>query len=110
TAGRGIVHSERAPKSFLQTGGPLSGIQLWVALPTEHEECAPSFVHHRKQNLPEFIEQGTPVKLILGSAFGQSSPVGVLSPMFYLEVHLQKGARFVLPLNGQEGAVYVVAG
>src|ERR1700676_74053 len=38
TAGRGIVHSERTPPSVRKTGGRLSGIQIWVALPKREEE------------------------------------------------------------------------
>jgi redox-sensitive bicupin YhaK (pirin superfamily) len=33
-AGRGIVHSERSPKSARETGAHVHGIQSWVALPS----------------------------------------------------------------------------
>ena len=33
TAGRGIIHSERASREFLEKGGTMEGIQLWVNLP-----------------------------------------------------------------------------
>src|SRR5438270_734489 len=46
TAGRGIVHSERTPTEVRTRGGGLSGIQVWVALPKQHEETEPSFSHH----------------------------------------------------------------
>ncbi len=39
-AGRGITHSERFEKARAN-GGPLHGIQAWVALPNEHEETDP---------------------------------------------------------------------
>ncbi len=39
-AGRGITHSERFEKARAE-GGPMHGIQAWVALPNEHEEIAP---------------------------------------------------------------------
>ena len=41
-AGRGITHSERFEKARAE-GGPMHGIQAWVALPREDEETAPSF-------------------------------------------------------------------
>ena len=38
TAGRGIVHSERTDPLKKSRGGPMHGMQAWVALPTEAEE------------------------------------------------------------------------
>ena len=44
-AGRGVTHSERFEKA--RAGGDaIHGIQSWVALPAQQEECAPSFAHH----------------------------------------------------------------
>ena len=44
-AGRGITHSERFEKARAE-GGPMHGIQAWVALPREDEETAPDFANH----------------------------------------------------------------
>src|SRR4051812_22635204 len=52
TAGRGIVHSERTPPDVRASGGAVSGIQLWVALPKAHEEAEPSFEHTGAARLP----------------------------------------------------------
>src|SRR5512146_1020133 len=51
TAGRGITHSERFERARAE-GGPMHGIQAWVALPKEHEEIAPSFGHFGATELP----------------------------------------------------------
>src|SRR5882757_1151525 len=51
TAGRGIAHSERTDPHTRRSGGPLSGIQSWVALPKDQEETAPSFFHHEDASL-----------------------------------------------------------
>ena len=45
TAGRGIVHSERTPDDLRAVTRRSHGLQLWAALPVEHEEDAPSFSH-----------------------------------------------------------------
>jgi redox-sensitive bicupin YhaK (pirin superfamily) len=110
TAGRGIVHSERTPDNVRARGGRMNGIQLWVALPDGKEEFEPTFHHHPKEDLPEFVEQSARLKLLLGSAFGRVSPVVVHSKMFYVEARLRAGTRFVLPADGQECAAYVAAG
>ena len=49
-AGRGITHSERFEKARVE-GGPIHGIQAWVALPREHEEAAPEFKQLRWQSV-----------------------------------------------------------
>src|SRR5687768_14554629 len=55
TAGRGITHSERTPDLERRQESRVNGIQLWVALPEEHEEISPTFSHHSKETLPEFF-------------------------------------------------------
>jgi redox-sensitive bicupin YhaK (pirin superfamily) len=110
TAGRGIVHSERTPDDRKRTGGKLNGIQCWVALPTEHEETDPSFHHHPAGTLPEFEVDGVSFKLLLGNAYGRTSPVKVHSELFYLDVRMPKGTFLVLPQDRQEAAFYLVEG
>jgi redox-sensitive bicupin YhaK (pirin superfamily) len=110
-AGRGIVHSERATKDSLSGSTKLNGIQLWMALPVENEECKPSFTHHPKHTLPEFKVGEAHCKLLLGTAFRKASPVKVFSDLFYIEVKLKKGATFIMPTDGRrEVAVYTVTG
>ena len=110
SAGRGIVHSERTPPEARAKGGSLFGIQLWVALPREHEESAPSFAHTGADALPAVEDRGIHVRVVLGSVHGKRSPVRVLSGMFYAAVSLQPGARFPLPSDQVERAAYVAEG
>lgn len=109
-AGRGIVHSERTPPALREVGPSLHGIQLWVALPQAHEEVEPSFKHHPAATLPEQDFLGVKLRVLLGSAFGQTSPVQVLSPMFYVEAQLQPGATLTVPPDYAERAFYGVEG
>jgi redox-sensitive bicupin YhaK (pirin superfamily) len=109
-AGRGIAHSERTPPELRQTGGPLHGIQCWVALPREHEETEPSFAHHPSASIPRISLPGVELSVIAGNAYGCTSPVRVLSPTLY--VHAQLAANASLLVDGQhdERGVYVVSG
>jgi redox-sensitive bicupin YhaK (pirin superfamily) len=109
-AGKGIVHSERTPAELRKSGGRLNGIQCWVALPEAHQETAPSFHHHPGEELPEFTVGEAKLKLLLGKAFGKTSPVKIHSDLFYLEARLPAGASLLLPSEGRECAVYVAEG
>jgi hypothetical protein len=109
-AGRGIAHSERSGDEARRDGMRLHGIQSWVALPTEHEDVAPRFEHRPRASLPRIQRQGALLDVIAGSAFGQRSPVQVLSPTFYVHAQLDDGTELTLDTEHEERAVYVVEG
>lgn len=108
TAGRGIVHSERRPESLANRPYVNHGIQLWAALPLAHEEADPSFVHTPAAAIPEVQEGAATVRVLIGEAFGQNSPVVTLSRTLYLDVQLPAGATLELPSLVPEMAVYTV--
>lgn len=110
TAGSGIVHSERTPADVRSEGGPLFGIQAWMALPKPHEEQAPGFVHVGAEQLPRIEGNGKRVRLILGSLYGETSPAEYPHPAFYAEAVLAPGAVLPLDAGFDERAVYVASG
>ena len=109
TAGRGITHSERFEQARAH-GGPMFGIQSWVALPDADEEVDPAFDHYHAGQLPRFEEGGVRGRLIAGEAHGLASPVRTHSPLFYLHCELDAGSRTPLPDGYRERAAYVVRG
>ena len=109
TAGSGITHSERFEKIRAE-GGPLHGIQSWVALPGRDEETTPAFAHHGHDELPTVAQGGLWARLIAGEAFGVRSPVKIHSPLFYAHCALKDGARAELPRGYSERAAYVASG
>jgi redox-sensitive bicupin YhaK (pirin superfamily) len=108
-AGRGITHSERFEKARAE-GGPLHGIQAWIALPNEHEETEPSFAHYGAEALPVHEEGGVRTRVLAGEAFGLRSAARTHSPLFYAHLEVDSGARVALPTTFSERAVYVAAG
>jgi hypothetical protein len=109
TAGRGIVHSERTPADLKGKPRRSHGLQLWAALPAADEEMAPGFVHTPADALPQLDLGGAQVRVLVGRAFGVTSPVAVRSETIYLDMALEAGDAFPLPL-APERAVYVVNG
>jgi redox-sensitive bicupin YhaK (pirin superfamily) len=110
TAGSGISHSERFEDPAVLAGGALEMIQTWVALPEKDEEANPSFNNYTAQELPIFTENGIWMRLIAGNAYGLRNDVKTHSPLFYLHVLLQPGARFGLPKEHAERGVYIAKG
>jgi redox-sensitive bicupin YhaK (pirin superfamily) len=110
TAGKGIAHSERFEDPSALAGGNLEMIQTWVALPERDEESTPAFDNYKPEVLPIFTDAGVWMRLIAGNAFGLKSNVKTHSPLFYLHVVLEKGARFGLPREHSERGIYIVKG
>ncbi len=110
TAGKGIAHSERFEDPAALAGGNLEMIQTWVALPEKDEEANPAFNNYKPEQLPIFTDTGVWMRLIAGNAFGLVSNVKTHSPLFYLHVSLETGAKFGLPKEHSERGIYIVKG
>lgn len=110
TAGRGIVHSERAPEDLRGTSYVNHGLQLWAALPKEFEETAPGFSHTPAETIPSTTVDGAAVRILVGEAFGKISPVKTFSKTLYLDLALAAGMPFTLPPLAEQMALYAVDG
>src|SRR5712691_4610996 len=110
TAGRGIVHSERTPPDHRRDGEPIHGLQCWVALPAAEEESAPGFSHHDGAALPLVREEGKTVRVVVGSAYGERSPVPTLCDTLFADVALAASAMLPIDAVTEERAVYLVSG
>ena len=107
-AGHGITHSERMDDDDRPTS--LFGIQSWIALPEEREDDPAAFVHAPAVDLPVLEGEGKEVRLILGTAYGETAPVQTPSEMFYLDATLAAGAAIPLPDNHEDRGAYVLEG
>jgi redox-sensitive bicupin YhaK (pirin superfamily) len=110
TAGRGIVHSERTPERLRGRAHRFHGLQTWVALPRGQEEGVPAFAHHPKASLPVVDGDGVCLRIVAGSAFGETSPVAVASDTLYVSIEIHDGGELVIPADHEERALYPVEG
>ncbi|MCD4498737.1 pirin family protein [Chromobacterium vaccinii] len=110
TAGRGITHSERVPADIRRQGAAVEGMQLWLALPDELEECEPAFAHYPAEDLPRWEQDGVELNLLMGEGWGRSAPVAYPLPVLYASAVMPAGARLALPEGVDELAAYVAAG
>ncbi|MEP7294556.1 MAG: pirin family protein [Burkholderiales bacterium] len=107
-AGRGIVHSERAPDDLRGTSYRNHGLQLWLAVPTEREEDAPGFQHVPAADIPSLQQDGVDVRVLMGTAFGLTSPVRPVSPTLYVNLNFPaaSSASVEVPDAAEERALY----
>ena len=108
-AGRGITHSERETPEVNSVRHRLHGLQLWLALPKEDEETEPAFYHYASESIPALEIEGVPVRVMMGSAYGETSPVKSFAKTLYLEAELKTGQSLTLP-DCEELGVYLACG
>lgn len=108
-AGKGIVHSERERPEVNAVPHSLHGLQLWLALPEADEEIAPAFYHYPSASIPALDIADVPVRVLIGSAYGVSSPVKTFFDTLYIEADLKAGQQLILP-NAAERGLYIAQG
>lgn len=109
-AGRGIVHSERIPEDIRDNGEAVHGLQMWIALPVKDEACAPAFTHYPDTVIPAVSQEGVTAHVLMGSAFGQVSPVTTFTQTMYVYATMDAGAQMTVPQDYAQRALYVVSG
>jgi quercetin 2,3-dioxygenase len=111
TAGRGLVHEEISPREFLDRGGPMEILQLWVNLPSRLKMTAPRYVGLQRDAIPVISADGADIQLISGSFDGVQGPVETLIGISMMTVALQPGARVPLPAPSAHTVfLYIVRG
>ncbi len=110
TSGSAIAHIERTPSSLMASGSRLHGLQVWLASPREHEQGNGHYGYYPAQSLPCSETQGIRIRMIAGNGFCLTSPVAVLSPTLYAELHLQNATTLRIPTEHEERALYVLEG
>jgi hypothetical protein len=100
TAGAGVVHSEMPDPSFVETGGRVHGLQLWVNLPRRDKMIAPHYQEIPSARIPvaTSADGKVRVKVIAGEALGAQALIETRTPILYQHFTLQPGAQLVHPV------------
>ena len=110
SAGKGIVHSERSPDEDRAKVSKLSAIQTWLALPDRQEEMDPAFEHVGEGGLPVIEDGQARARVIMGSLWGETSPVTTYAQTVYADIQLSPGGRIPIDPSADERAIYVSGG
>jgi len=111
TAGRGIIHSERASDFFMENGGTIEGIQLWVNLPAQNKMTQPKYQEIRKNDIPVITENKVTHRLVSGQWNGQKGIVNTFSPMIIIQTSILSGGKTQIPIPENFNAcIYILSG
>jgi redox-sensitive bicupin YhaK (pirin superfamily) len=73
-AGRGIIHSEKADKAFIEKGGRSQGIQLWINTPKSEKMNPPTYQPITKNEIVLIEKEGVEFRLISGKYEDKKGP------------------------------------
>lgn len=92
TAGMGIVHSEEATKEFIESGGNLQLVQLWVNLPKKNKMATPNYQDIKSETIPVYIsdDEDLKIRVIAGEWNGLKGVAKTFTPVNALHVILNK--------------------
>jgi redox-sensitive bicupin YhaK (pirin superfamily) len=110
TAGKGISHSERERPEMRKINRTIHGLQFWVALPIELEDCDPSFTHYSQDEIPMEENPSHHIAIVAGSRNGKTSPLKALSPMTFQVVKAKQEGSYTFSEKDFELALYVIHG
>lgn len=112
TAGMGIIHSERGSKEFLESGGTLEGIQLWVNLSPENKMVQPRYQDMKRESFPIVdFGNGAELRVVAGEFNGSKGPTQTYSPINAWQLDLPAGTTVDLPVPvGHNFLAYLLDG
>ena len=112
TAGMGIIHSERASKEFLQNGGTMEGIQLWVNLPASQKMVQPRYQDIKAEQIPEIsLDGGAKVRVVAGNWADLKGPALTHTPIVALQLSLPANSKVDIPLvENHQALAYILEG
>ncbi len=111
TAGRGVVHAERALAAANGAETTMHGVQLWTSLPRLLKNTAPRYQRIDAAAIPRVEREGATVRVIAGAFEALRGPADTLMPLLLWHVTLAPGAALEAAVpDGFEIAAYAVEG
>jgi hypothetical protein len=95
-AGRGIIHSEKADKAFVEKGGRSQGIQLWINTPKAEKMNPPSYQPITKNEIVLIEKEGVEFRLISGKYDDKKGPAksDVVTAMLRMKTNSEFSLNF----------------
>ena len=113
TAGRGIIHAEAPTKEFVQKGGTLEGIQLWLNLPVEKKMMAANYQHIKNEDFRVVSSKDNKVniQIIAGELEGVYGRIKTQTPVNAFMITVEAGGSYTIKVpNSHQSTVYLLKG
>lgn len=113
TAASGIIHEEFLSREFLQRGGVLEMVQLWVNLPAKDKMIAPKYQPILSREIPvlQLPDNSGTLRVIAGNYAGTQGAASTFSPVNLWDIKLLAGKTVELEVpEGHNSMVFVRQG
>ncbi len=113
TAGRGIIHAEGPSKDFVNKGGVLEGIQLWLNLPANKKMIPAQYQHVKSENfaVEKSINNKISVQIVAGSLNGLNGKIETQTDVNAYIIDAKQGGMHVITLDKtHQSLVYLIKG
>lgn len=91
TAGSGILHEEKLPRSER-----MLGVQLWLNLPAKDKMTAPAYHSIKNADIQEIEIEGGKLRLLAGQYKDSQGYKSKYLPLDYYDIHLNENASIVI--------------
>lgn len=113
TAGRGLIHSEVSSREFMQQGGEVEVLQLWLNLPARYKMVEPSYTALSREQIPRVAmdDEKVVLHLIAGGWDDRSGPVRTYTDIMLSTIDMKKGGTLNTHVDPRRNIFfYVVKG
>ena len=94
TAGRGIIHSEGPSKDFVENGGTLEGLQIWLNLAQKYKMIQPNYQHVTLDEVKYAQGQNTKLAIYAGDFEGLKGAIRTPNEVNVGILDLSKNAHY----------------
>ena len=110
TAGKGIVHSEKASEEFQKKGGEFEIIQLWINLPKSLKKTEPRYFGFDAEDIPYYLSDDNKVRLniVAGSYKNITGPVDTVTNITAYTAYMDENSNLELEFKSSENAIFYV--
>lgn len=113
TAGRGIIHAEGPTKEFVEKGGELEGIQLWLNLPAKDKMMPAAYQHVKDEDIPriENEDKSMQLKIIAGKQQNKSGLINTQTDVNVFAVTAKSTGKMTVAIpQTHKSLVYLLDG
>ena len=113
TAGRGIIHAEGPTKEFVQKGGTIEGIQLWLNLPSEKKMMEANYQHaiHEDFRVVTSEDGKVETRIIAGELNETFGRIATQTPVNAFMIEAKVGGSQTISFSkSHQGLLYLLKG
>lgn len=113
TAGRGIIHAESPTKAFVQKGGTLEGIQLWLNLPASKKMMQPNYQHvvHEDFNIVQSLDKNIEIRIVAGNLDKIEGKITTQTSVNAYLIDAKEGGKHTITIeNNHQTVLYLLSG